>query len=300
MKQLFLLFFIFILSIMNTQISYWASFNDYQIKIEKWDTKEDIYRIIREKDKESLKVWNLHTEFLWSAKQEKVCSILDELLNWKRDNSDWLKNFIYWIACYVNEYWTRKSLIRTDYEEDKVFNIELWQKQFNWMVLKKWQEISSNKLLQPLEYSFKEWNVLFYNKETKKVEVKRETWWWICWVTTSLYQNFINDNNIDILERWNHSNWYNSYYWTIKWRDAMIYFWQSDFKFRNNNDSNIYLELWWEKKWNRYEYYTLTKSLYKDDRNIITSKEYRDQKWRICVDTYIWWKNITSCYRNIY
>lgn len=298
MKFMFLMISFTFLWISNVN---WAQYDwDYWIIIEEWDTRESIYKIIKEKDKESLRIWNNHTSTIWWFEKNKVCSVLDELISWERDNSDHLKNYIVWLWCYVNEKWVRKALIKTVYEDEKVFNINLWQQQFNWMILKKWEEVSSNKLLEPLESQFKTWNVLFYNKDKKEVEIRRETGWWICWVTTSLYQNFIYDNNIDIIERWNHSNWYNAYYWKTKWLDAMIYFWQSDFRFRNNNDSNIYLELWWEKVWNNYEYYASTKSLYNVDRNIQHWKEYRDKKWRTCVDTYVWWKTVTSCYRNTF
>lgn len=291
-----LLFFFF-----WTQLTYWAEYWNFKLTIRDWDTKESVYTIVENYKDDSLFVWNTFTKDLMQINWKRACSNLEWRLSWEYDRSDEEVNFIVAILCYVEEKGTRETSITTWLERSRNFNIDVGLAQFDDMVVWVWEEVSSNKLLEAVKDQFKEWNVLFYNKEKKKVETITETGGWVCWVTTGLYQNFLKDWQIDVTERFSHSNWYNSYYGKNKGADAMIYFWQSDFKFKNNGNSNIHIKAWGEYGKSTYKYYIRTKTLFKQDREVsFANKPYKNKAWdKTCYDVWVDWKKVTSCYRNI-
>ena len=138
-------------------------------------------------------------------------------------------------------------------------NIWIWIKTIEWL-FKYWEILSVYDHTNQWKW-YADWYALVF-KEWKWTEEK-VSWWWLCWVSTVLYQTVLNSYyDFNIVERHPHSSFfitYYNYYWvdaTITWEWKYAY---KDFKLENKHWSIIILPYtnvkyndYWKKTWFQY------------------------------------------------
>lgn len=121
------------------------------------------------------------------------------------------------------------SISKSDFSnssKNRITNIKTALDKYNWIIIEPSKIFSFNKNLWNVDW--KSWFV----KELviKSNSVKKEYWWWICQVSTTLYRSLMTWG-FWIWKRRNHSFAVNHY--KPQWSDATIYLWWQDLTFKN-------------------------------------------------------------------
>lgn len=208
------------------------------------------------------------------------------------------------ITCYLlynKDELTISWEINTLYWDARVHNVWKWLWYLEW-IWKKWEVLSVYDKIWNQKW-YKEWYAIF-KKEWKYIH-KLVNWWWLCWVSSVLYQWILNwYNSFNIKERLPHSEFRSTYY-NYLWIDATIFWeWEKstrDLKIFNKHSSSILIQWYDEVKQKRswYKYWIILWSL------LPFEKTYFKNDWIVwkCIKNWIYWKNdklldtIESCYQ---
>ena len=141
------------------------------------------------------------------------------------------------IAKELREKWINwiYSISKSDFSDssiNRIKNVKNGLKQYDWIIIKPWDEFSFNQNL---------WSVDARNGFVKEYVIKsnsitKEYWWWICQVSTTLYRTLMNWG-FEIWKRRNHSFAVNHY--EPQGSDATIYLWWQDLTFKNTTTWNL-------------------------------------------------------------
>lgn len=149
--------------------------------------------------------------------------------------------------------------INTIWWHEREINIWIWIKKIEWL-FKYWEILSVYNHVNQWKW-YVDWYALVF-KDWKWTEEK-VSWWWLCWVSSVLYQTVLNSYyDFNIVERHPHSSFFITYYnhyWidaTITWEWKYAY---KDFKLENKHWSIIILPYtnvkyndYWKKTWFQY------------------------------------------------
>lgn len=276
--------------------------------------------------------WNKNVDtiklFLWKD-DKKECDTLKEkkfdfytISNLKYNNvyikvtKDEMASYF---ACLFSEgYYKINSLnLKTTYYNYRHTNIKKGLDTIYNQTLKPWEDFSVGYhvfALPDRQQKYVKGDAIVYDPKTKKNIVKSVYWWWLCGVSTIMYQSILNDWNILIKERWPHSKYYQGLYWTNIGLDSTIYWWDfknnkgyKDLIFTNNGKTTILFQpyIWKPYKW-RFNYgVNIYNPAFKENETIV-SKNKINKKWN-CYFNEIRDKNtnqvirtIKSCYNEVY
>ena len=305
----------------------WLLIKNYWLKLLLWKNDQEILNLLK------------NIELNWKKNQYEYCSN-DRFLLYKplwdifsiqnkyfyiRYNKKITDNLI---KCYIyenmNKFIFKKELV-TRYHPYRKANINLWLNTLKWFY-KYWDEINAFDHLKTKWNQYKEWYALFWTwKNNSWVYAKKVKAWWLCWVSTIVYQWLSKLKWFDVKKVYSHQSWWDTYYWTIKWIDSTVFF--SDnlkYAYKNliikNNFWDIYLdyfsyikkwrlftnEYWKKIRWTWFIYWVKIYSLNKPF-NILTVKDIKKfNKWNLkCYEVWFFNKNWTlnhtrtSCYKTV-
>ena len=251
--------------------------------------------------------------------------------NWIHiDFNRWDKKFNNLITCYLKDnldkFIFKKSLV-TRYHKYRKTNINLWLETFKWYY-NIWDEINAFKHLKNNWNKYVDWYALFSSTWDSRwlwVVSKKVKAWWLCGVSTIIYQWLSNLQWFKVEKVYPHQSWWDTYYWTIRWIDSTVFF--SDnmkYAYKNLIIKNyfwpIYLDYYSDvKKWkefiNRYWkkvwwwwfiYWVKLYSLDKPFKQYLVKEIKKYNKWKLeCYKVWFFNKNWNldytrdSCYKTV-
>ncbi len=209
------------------------------------------------------------------------------------------------LACYIYQnkanYYART--LCTTYKPYRKTNITRWLNSMKktYPIWKNNNEINTSYWLFNNWTKYVDWLAL--KVEKWKVKTFKVEWWWLCWVSTILYNYNMHQKKLfSITERWPHMWYYRWYYWPKIWLDATIFWYSKNYKFINNSWEDIIWDYFTYKKWYKFCYWIQSWKLRPfSSETKISSKRYKkncyknivyDEKWKI-ID------NVKSCYKEI-
>ena len=226
------------------------------------------------------KYWNENLEYIkkYLGKNDKEeCQPLKNItISYNNINSLKLNNFYLklkkedmsrYYACLFsdNVYTVNTNTLHTQYLAYRYTNIKKWLDNIHNNIIMPNNDYSIAYNLFAKEWNKKdyvEWDALIYNPKTKKIESKKIGGWWLCGISTIAYQTILQDwKNIDIKQRYPHSQYYQNLYWNNIGLDATIYGWNyknnkayKDLIFNNKGKSAILIQSFITKpaKWKFY------------------------------------------------
>jgi len=243
---------------------------------------------------------------IWTLDNNSI-NVIDKLNIYFTLNNNLIKRYIWCVIYLYPEIYILNSEINTDYADFRYNNVKIWLSSLHKKEWKFWEELSVyNSVIQKTWYV--DWFALFFNNKKNIVESLPVEWWWLCWVSTLLYQNTIKWWYFNITERWSHMNFYNNYYNQL-WIDATIFwYWDKaskDFRVVNNH-WHILIDTYIIKNKNKLKYGINLISFKSFLNNYIIETSSIYQKWKKkCVNNIlkntnnIIIKKIESCYIDI-
>jgi hypothetical protein len=210
------------------------------------------------------------------------------------------------IACYIYQnkanYFVRE--LCTTYKPYRKTNITKWlySLKLTYPIWKSKMQISTLYWLFSNWVKYVDWLAL--KNEKWKVKTFKVKWWWLCWVSTILYNfNLSQKKLFDINERWPHMWYYRWYYGPIIWIDATIFWPTKNYKFTNISDEDIIWDYFSYKKWWKFCYWIKAWKLRPfPSQTKISSKRYKRNCYKNIVYDSKTWKVLytkNSCYKEI-
>lgn len=256
-----------------------------------------------------LAYWNFNTENILKYVNKETCLtykwITDNLFKNKKIKGinivlQWYElNLVLWCEVYFNYY--NETEINAPWEKYREFNITQWLNTLDNSVWKVWEIYSIMKNIEK-KTNYMDWYALVF--KNNKVIHKLIKGGSLCWVSTIFYQNSLKTDNLDIIELYNHMNYYSMYYWKQIWLDATIYSenWivYKDLKVKNNTKWNIIIKVnTISENW-RFKYYIKFFSPFIPSRVVEGNNKIYKKNWKKCV-SFSYWKNENktikeSCY----
>lgn len=239
-----------------------------------------------------IKTWNDNTSVIANYTNQDGCDTVQKYIN------EWKKPDLFLaLGCYTYRNWKSESQVVARTMKESVYNIIEWLKLIDKNIIRPWETYSINNVFENYGW-FKDSNALFY--EDNKVTTKKVSWGGLCWVSSQMYQSVLTDNNISVVERHPHMNFYDVYYgkWRF-WLDATIYFWYKDLKLKNTSDQNILIRWYYIKKnATTIDYSVQMLHPFKEKRDYTVGKSWKSKSGKTCTTTIIGWKEEVSCYYN--
>lgn len=276
---------VWVLTVMSTTIVNAApgEMSVKELQFQKIEANKDVY----------INFWNRHTKQIADYVNQDGCNML---LN-QTYSPDLVDVVSLW--CYAYEKWRSEHVVNTTNSGNRIYNIKNGLKTVFNDIVAPGETYSINKNVQEFTKYKNAW-ALFYNPKTKKVDVKEVNWGGLCWVSSVMYPAVMKNKNLEVTERWAHSNFYNDYYGKNLGWDATIYFWSKDFKFKNNSNQNLLIKSYHDVQKGRFVYSMQLIQPFTERQDITTGKSWKNKNWRTCNEVTAGWKTHTSCYVGVY
>lgn len=242
----------------NLENKIWKLISIYWIQWLLWINNKEALNMLKkiEKEKNKNKYCLNNTLFLYK--------VLWDILSIKKPNfnitynTNETQNLI---KCYISHNLNKfifTNKLTTVYHNYRKTNIEFWSQTLKWFY-NKWDIINVFNHIKQNANKYVEWYALFSDNsswDSNWVIAKKVLWWWLCWVSTALYQNLSRIKWMKVLKVYNHQSWWDTYYWSYpRWFDSTVYFsdnWKNAYKnlLIKNEFGNIYIEpFWYVHKW---------------------------------------------------
>ena len=240
----------------NIKIKKRTNIKQYKIKINDktiiFKDKQDFYKqinknfkkeIIKQRNSNSFKIAKiLKNKNKYCKEYYKGMNSFFNLLYLLNNKINLQINFIDLLACdYNNLFWPPlKISLKAKYLKYRYTNITTAINNNTIFILRK------NDVFDTIKYVFHSWFkyvnwLAIINNKIEKIRAGGT-----CWIATILYQTVLHIlPQIQILERYPHSQYYKEYYWPIYWLDATIFDWKfykKNFKFKYIGNINLILK----------------------------------------------------------